>query len=146
MSVILNSPNVVIGHMSGGTININNNYSTQPAKQQQRVCEDVETVQQEQPQDTTCAKNAQVTTQQPLPFFVPEKLEELGLYTLEQFTAMYREAVEGDAHTLADFLHKYEKVGVFDFRGYEKKEIHETLMAYFPNMRAYSYTNFIYYF
>ena len=102
----------------------------------------------EQPQEPTVAKNATVQPEpkQPLPFFVSEKLEELGLYTVEQFTAMYREAVEGDAHTLADFLHKYEKVGVFDFRGYEKKEIHETLMAYFPNMRAYSYTNFIYYF
>ena len=48
MSVILNSPNVVIGHMSGGTININNNYATESAKTQ-RVCEDVEPVQQEQP-------------------------------------------------------------------------------------------------
>ena len=47
MSVILNSPNVVIGHMSGGTININNNYTTEPAKKEQRVCEDVEPVQQE---------------------------------------------------------------------------------------------------
>ncbi len=48
MSVIFNSPNVVVGHMSGGTININHNYSTQPAKQQQRVCEDVEPIPQEQ--------------------------------------------------------------------------------------------------
>lgn len=48
MSVILNSPNVVIGHMSGGTININNNYTTEPAKKEQRVCEDIEPVQQEQ--------------------------------------------------------------------------------------------------
>lgn len=52
MSVILNSPNVVIGHMSGGTININNNYTTEPAKKKQRVCEDVEPVQQEQPAST----------------------------------------------------------------------------------------------
>lgn len=48
MSVILNSPNVVIGHMSGGTININHNYTTEPSKQQ-RVCEDVDPIQQEQP-------------------------------------------------------------------------------------------------
>lgn len=99
------------------------------------------------PEETTCAKNAHVNpVPQPLPFLVPEKLEELELYTIEQFAAMYRDAVESDAHTLADFLHKYEKLGVFDFRGYEKKEIHETLMQYFPTMKAYSYTNFIYYF
>ncbi len=49
MSVILNSPNVVIGHMSGGTININNNAPAEPAQKRQRVCEDVEPVQQEQP-------------------------------------------------------------------------------------------------
>ena len=101
-----------------------------------------------QAEECTDAKNATVHREpnQQLPFFVLDKLEELGLYTYEQFATMYREAVEGDAHTLADFLHKYEKLGIFDFRGYEKKEIHETLMKYFPNMRAYSYTNFIYYF
>lgn len=41
MSVILNSPNVVIGHMSGGTININNSTPAEPAQKHQRVCEDV---------------------------------------------------------------------------------------------------------
>lgn len=43
MSVILNSPNVVIGHMSGGTININNGTATQETKSQksQPVCEDI---------------------------------------------------------------------------------------------------------
>lgn len=48
MSVILNSPNVVIGHMSGGTININNNAPAEPAQKRQRVCEDIEPVQAEQ--------------------------------------------------------------------------------------------------
>lgn len=42
MSVILNSPNVVIGHMSGGTININNNAAPEPAKKAEPVCEDIE--------------------------------------------------------------------------------------------------------
>ena len=44
MSVILNSPNVVIGHMSGGTININNNAAPEPAKKTQPACEDIEPV------------------------------------------------------------------------------------------------------
>jgi len=44
MSVILNSPNVVIGHMSGGTININNGTATQETtstKQAHRQVEDI---------------------------------------------------------------------------------------------------------
>lgn len=40
MSVILNSPNVVIGHMSGGTININNP-TPEPSRKTEPVCEDV---------------------------------------------------------------------------------------------------------
>ena len=48
MSVILNSPNVVIGHMSGGTININNSANAekehpQPAPQQVEDITPVET-------------------------------------------------------------------------------------------------------
>ena len=46
MSVILNSPNVVIGHMSGGTININTT-NPEPARQAQPACEDVEPIEDE---------------------------------------------------------------------------------------------------
>ena len=47
MSVILNSPNVVIGHMSGGTININNNAAPEPAKKEQaRQVQDVVPIQE----------------------------------------------------------------------------------------------------
>ena len=101
-----------------------------------------------QSKESTDAKNATVHREpnQQLPFLVLEKLEELGLYTYEQFATMYRKAVEGDAHTLADFLHKYEKVGVFDFRGYEKNEVYEALREYFPTMKTYKYNNFVTYF
>jgi len=98
------------------------------------------------PQEPTVAKNATVEPKQPLPFFVPDKLEELGLYTYEQFASMYRKAVESDAHTLADFLHKYEKLGVFDFIGYEKMEVYDSLRSYFPTMKKYIYNNFVTYF
>ena len=48
MSVTFNSPNVVIGHMSGGTININNSDAQQTKKERpQHVCEDVMPVQEE---------------------------------------------------------------------------------------------------
>ena len=47
MSVILNSPIVVIGHMSGGTININNNAAPEPTHKSQPACEDITPVQEE---------------------------------------------------------------------------------------------------
>ena len=133
MSVILNSPNVVIGHMSGGTININNCATAeQQAKKDRPECEDIEPVQEQQ--ERNC------------PFVVAEKLRELNLYTYEEFVHMYRRAAETDAKTLAEFLNKYRQLGVLDFKNYEKKEILETLQEYFPTMKKYSYSNFIYYF
>ena len=82
----------------------------------------------------------------PCPFLVPEKLTELGLYTLEKFETMFREAAESDAKTLAAFLKKYKQLGVLDFKGMDKKQIFARLQAYFPTMRQYSYRNFIAYF
>ena len=98
-----------------------------------RACEaeDIEAVQE---QERNC------------PFVVAEKLQELNLYTYEEFVQMYRKAAETDAKTLAEFLTKYRQLGVLDFKNYEKKEILERLQAYFPTMKKYSYSNFIYYF
>lgn len=98
-----------------------------------RACEaeDIEPVQE---QERNC------------PFVVAEKLRELNLYTYEEFAHMYRKAAETDAKTLAEFLTKYRQLGVLDFKNYEKKEILETLQAYFPTMKKYSYNNFVYYF
>ena len=80
------------------------------------------------------------------PFVVAEKLQELNLYTYEEFVQMYRKAAETDAKTLAEFLTKYRQLGVLDFKNCEKKEILERLQAYFPTMKKYSYNNFVYYF
>ena len=82
----------------------------------------------------------------PCPFLVPDKLSELGLYSLEQFETMFREAVESDAKTLAAFLKKYRQMGVLDFKGYSKKQIFTYIRAYFPTMRKYGYDNFVAYF
>jgi hypothetical protein len=82
----------------------------------------------------------------PCPFVVTEKLTDLGLYSLEQFEIMYREAAESDAKTLATFLKKYRQMGVLDFKGMDKKQIFAKLQESFPTMRRYSYSNFIYYF
>ena len=49
MSVILNSPNVVIGHMSGGTININNGVAPEPSKKEQAKPQQVEDIEPAEP-------------------------------------------------------------------------------------------------
>ena len=82
----------------------------------------------------------------PCPFVVTEKLTDLGLYSLEQFEIMYREAAESDAKTLATFLKKYRQMGVLDFHGYSKKQIFKCIQAHFPTMRKYGYDNFVAYF
>ena len=86
---------------------------------------------------------AQTTT---LPFLVVEKLQELNLYSLQEFEGMYREAVKGDAKTLATFLKKYRDLQVLDFQGKDKKQIHAVLQAFFPDEITYGYPNFAAYY
>ncbi len=96
--------------------------------------------------DTMCANNAHVTPKQPLPFLVPEKLAELGIYSVSEYEAMYRQAVESEAKILAAFLKKYRDMKVLDFRNYNKMQIFTRLHEYFPTMKQYGYDNFVAYF
>lgn len=100
-----------------------------------------------EPMHPSCAEDVTpIVAHAPCPFLVPDRLAELRLYTQEQFEAMFREAAESDAKTLAAFLKKYKQLGVLDFRGKDKKEIFAELQAYFPSMKQYSYRNFTVYF
>ena len=85
-------------------------------------------------------------SKQTMPFIVSEKLEELGLYTLEEFQSLYREAVGGNAKTLASFLKKYRELKVLDFEGKNKKQIFNKLQECFPDQIKYDYNNFISYY
>ena len=80
------------------------------------------------------------------PFVVPAKLAELNLYSMAEFEKMYREAAAKEAPDLAQFLKQYKQLGVLDFGRLNKKQIFETLQAFFPNEIHYLYNNFIYYF
>lgn len=71
-----------------------------------------------------------------------EKLAEQNIYTLDEFETLFAKATKGEAPELAAFLHKYEKLGILDFKGHSKKKIYENLRAHFKEMREYSYTNF----
>jgi hypothetical protein len=102
-----------------------------------RACqtEDITPVQEVEPKQNTV-----------FPFIVSAKLEELGLYSLEEFHCLYREAVGGNAKTLASFLKKYRELKVLDFEGKNKKQIFTKLQECFPDQISYDYNNFISYF
>ena len=87
-----------------------------------------------------------ISPQAPCPFLVPDKLDELRLYTPEQFADLFCHAAESDAKTLAAFLKKYYQLGVLDFQDKDKKQIFAELHMTFPSMRPYSYRNFTAYF
>ena len=71
-----------------------------------------------------------------------EKLAEQDIYTLDEFEKRFAKATKGEAPELAAFMHKYEKLGILDFKRHGKKKIYDTLCAHFKEMREYSYTNF----
>lgn len=98
-----------------------------------------------QAEECTDAKNATVHSQ-PLPFFVPEKLEELGLYTVEQFEEMYHAAAKADAKTLVAFLNRYHDLNVLNWGTYNKKEVYVVLKNYFGDEIRYGSRNFTTYF
>lgn len=122
-------------------INKNYYYST-PAPQ----AEDAHAEQSKPEPEDIQAEDVTQQEQNNLPFLVPKKLEELNLYTLEQFADMYRKAAESDAKTFAMFLKKYRDLKVLDFQGYNKKEIFAAMRNFFPTMRQYSYDNFVAYY
>jgi regulator of replication initiation timing len=104
---------------------------------------------QEKPQqveDITPVQEVKTEQKQTLPFLVPAKLQELGVYTLEEFENKYREAVEGGANVLAPFLKKYRELQVLDMGRRNKKETFEELKAFFGDQMRFGYTNFVAYF
>lgn len=71
-----------------------------------------------------------------------DALNKGGIYSLEDFDRMLRQACESEAKVLGAFLRKYEKIGYLDFHKETKKKILEHLRACYPTMRRYKYTNF----
>ena len=76
------------------------------------------------------------------PYICRDKLKEQGIYTLEEFEAMFARATKGNAPELAEFLKRYKEQGILDFMGHTKKQIYNTLRKHFHEMRDYTYTNF----
>ena len=71
-----------------------------------------------------------------------EKLEEQGIYTLDEFEKMFAKATKGTAPELAGFLKRYKAQGTLDFMGHSKRQIFDNIRAHYPEMREYDYPNF----
>lgn len=118
-------------------VSITNNYYTQPP-----------TAETHQRQETSVEDIEQVATepQSALPFFVPEKLAELGTATAEEFDALYHNAVQAGAPKLATFIKHYRGLQVLNTKGYNKKKTYEQLKAYFGEELGFGYANFAAYY
>lgn len=71
-----------------------------------------------------------------------EKLQEQGIYTLDEFEQMMANASKGIASDFASFLKRYKAQGILNFMGHSKKQIFDYFRAHYPEMRAYDYPNF----
>ena len=79
-------------------------------------------------------------------YLVPEKIAEMGICTMEQAETELKAESEKDAKHFAAYLRKKEKAGILHFHGDTKKQILASLQTHFPNMKRYTYNNFIAYF
>ena len=98
------------------------------------------------PSKETTAPQGTIPKPISLPFFVPDKLIELGTYTVDEFETIYHKAVKEGAPVLAPFLKHYGELSVFHFKGYNKKQIYESLKAFFGDEMAFGYPNFVAYY
>ena len=97
-------------------------------------------------EENTPVQEVEPEQKQTLPFLVPEKLTELGTYSILEFEVLYHEAVKGGAPKLAKFIKHYRELKVLDTKGLNKKETFEQLKAFFGDELNYDYPNFTAYF
>ncbi len=95
------------------------------------LAEDVEPVQEQKPAPKEYCE-----------YICREKLQEQGLYTLDEFEAMMANASKGIASDFAAFLKRYKEQGILNFMGHSKRQIFDNFRAHYPEMRAYEYPNF----
>ncbi len=124
MSVILNSPNVVIGHMSGGTININNSATAeQQAKKERPECEDIEPVEEEK----DC-----------FPLLTEQCRKEGKVHAVEN---ELRTACKGTAIGLWRAIRANEALGYIAAKHLDSRDVYNAFSAYFGDL-PYKERNF----
>ena len=149
MSLSINNNYGTVNHIENSNVTINNSQLTAEPGEPVQLADLVQaggevTVQQE----TSVEDIEQVATdpQSALPFFVPEKLAELGTATAEEFDALYHSAVQAGAPKLATFIKHYRGLQVLNTKGYNKKKTYEQLKAYFGEELGFGYANFAAYY
>lgn len=131
---ITNLGGVVNYHDNHKEVTINTSGANPADLLRAALAEDIEPVQTEK------------ETPSDLPFLVVSKLQELNLYSLQEFEGKYRKAVRSDAKTLASFIKKYSELEVLDIKDRNKKQIFEELKAYFGAELDFGYPNFAAYY
>lgn len=116
-------------HHKDITINVNGANPTDLLRA--ALAEDVEPIREEQPAPKEYCE-----------YICREKLQEQGLYTLDEFESMMANASKGIASDFAAFLKRYKAQGILNFMGHSKKQIFDNFRAHYPEMRAYEYPNF----
>lgn len=81
-----------------------------------------------------------------MPFLVPDKLSELGTYSVAEFEALYHDAAKAGAPKLVKFIKHYRELEVLNTDGYNKKQTFEELKAYFGKEISFGYPNFAAYY
>jgi hypothetical protein len=114
-----------------GSVTVNNYYYGTPEVSRPNFIQDIEPIQKEK----TKSKNYCI-------YICREKLQEQGIYTLDEFEQMMSNASKGNAPDFAAFLKRYKSQGVLNFMGHSKRQIFDNLRAHYPEMRAYEYPNF----
>ena len=121
---------------NGCTFNTTNNYAPQSSSTQ--------------PQDVdnnSSVDSAGVTTHKPsVPFLVPDKLIELGTYSISEFVTLFHDAVKAGAPKLSQFIKHYRELEVLNTDGYNKKQTFEELKAFFGKEMNFGYPNFAAYY
>ena len=80
------------------------------------------------------------------PFVVPEQLQALGTYSMQEFVQMYHHAAQTDAKVLSEFLKKYRDLKVLNLKNLNKKQIYAAINAAFPGEVKFGYRNFATYY
>jgi len=124
----------------GGTINYNDHHKEFTISGASTNVSDI--VRSFFSEDITPVQEVEPSEKEYCIYICREKLEEQGIYSLDEFEKMFANATKGTAPELAGFLKRYKAQGTLDFMGHSKRQIFDNIRAHYVEMREYDYPNF----
>ena len=124
----------------GGTINYNDHHKEFTISGASTNVSDI--VRSFFSEDITPVQEVEPSEKEYCIYICREKLEEQGIYSLDEFEKMFANATKGTAPELASFLKRYKAQGTLDFMGHSKRQIFDNIRAHYAEMREYDYPNF----